>query len=219
MVRLAVFDWNGTILADMQAVVEGMNQELKVIDHRPITVREYQEIYDTPTVNMWDKLGVSRKKFEANRMEMAKIFHAYYEPRVARARTRSGARKTLAALQKAGVTSIVLSNHTMEGIYFQVERLRLSDYFKDILANEGPGMNHYQGKQERLAEYMRTYRHLPEKTIIIGDTVEEVRIGRNLGLKTACVSGGYNSLARLRHANPDILVNHLPDILKEIKEL
>lgn len=217
MIRLAVFDWNGTLLADFKAVVEGLNKELEVVNRPPVSAKDYREHYEVPTVQFFSNLGIGRKEFKAKRMEMARAFHAYYEPRVAK--VRSGARQTLQSLKKRGVICVILSNHTMEGIYLQLERLKLSPYFSAVLANDGIGLNHYEGKEARLRQYLTANNFLPSQTIIIGDTVEEVRIGRNLGLKTACLSGGYHSVTRLKQTKPDILVSKLPDMLERLKEL
>jgi phosphoglycolate phosphatase len=218
MVKLVVFDWNGTLLADFQAVLEGVEQELKVLGLPPMTAAAYRQHYDTPLVNFYKSIGVSAEEFEAKHMAIAKAFHAYYEPRVAKAHTRQGARKTLQFLKKQGIACVIVSNHTMEGIYFQLERLKLTDYFDAVLANEGIGLNHYEGKQARVHHYLRDNNFLPSQTAIIGDTIEEVRIGRNLGLKTVALTGGYNSITRLRKAEPDVLIHKLPDIVNVIKE-
>src|SRR4051812_29992427 len=113
MIKLAVFDWNGTLIADTPAVVEGVNREMAVIGRNPITIRDFREYYDTPTSHMFEGLGVSLAVFEKNRMAMSHAFHAYYEPRVARAHTRKGARQVLESLKKDGIRCILLSNHTM----------------------------------------------------------------------------------------------------------
>ncbi|MEK7594052.1 MAG: HAD hydrolase-like protein [Patescibacteria group bacterium] len=219
MMKLAVFDWNGTLLADTLAVLDGVNHELAFINHPPITMRQYREFYDTPLIKFMEKIGVDKELFEAKGMGMARAFHAYYEPRASKLRTRAGVRQTLDTLLEADVRCIILSNHTLEGVYLQLERLKLSKYFSEVLANEAQGMNHYQGKQERLQQYMADTNFKASQAVIIGDTDEEVRIGRNLGLKTVSITGGHNSTRRLKQAKPDVLVSRVPDIVGNIKEL
>lgn len=219
MIRLAVFDWNGTLLADATAVVEGVNKELEVLGQPPITLATYRQLYEIPTVNFYQKLGVPAAEFKAKSPAMAKVFHEYYEPRAARARTRHGARELLDHLARKGVTRVILSNHTLEGIYFQLERLGLTHHFEAVLANEAIGMGHFKGKRERLVDYLHETGVDPAKAAIVGDTVEEVKIGKELGMKTIAITGGYNATNRLRQAKPDALVTSLLQIKEAVEEV
>src|SRR4051812_10012686 len=119
MIKLAVFDWNGTLLADTQAVVEGANKEFAVVNIPPITVSQFREYYKVPLTDYYQKIGITAEMHRTNSAEMAKAFHSYYEPRVARARTRAGTKEILMKLKKDKIRCVILSNHTMEGIYLQ----------------------------------------------------------------------------------------------------
>jgi phosphoglycolate phosphatase-like HAD superfamily hydrolase len=212
MIKLAVFDWNGTILADTQAVVEGVNKELEVVGHPPITVGIYRNYYDVPIVNFYKEIGIDPAVLKAKSVEVAEAFHTFYEPRVARARTRSGARKMFDTLADRGIKKVILSNHTMEGIYLQLERLKLTHYFESVLANDNKGAAYFKGKRDRLHIYLEQHKIEPSKVAIIGDTIEEVRIARDLGAKTVCITGGHNSTSRLKQAEPDAIIHKLVDL-------
>ncbi len=218
MIKLVIFDWNGTLLADTGPVVEGTNKELQVLGLPPITVRDYQRLFEVPMAKFYKHFGVSKELFREKSTEMAKAFHSFYEPRVARARTRSGARTTLKSLDTKGYSKIILSNHTVEGIYFQLERLKLSTYFDSILANDVLDGAHFKGKQHRLEEYIKSNGINPSSAIIVGDTIEEIQIGKSMGLKTVSITGGYNSTKRLKAAKPDVLVHSLHEIIQIIEE-
>lgn len=219
MIKLVAYDWNGTLLADLTAVVEGVNKELEVINGPNITTEDYQRLYDSPTSKFFQKLGLTAEEVKANSRKMATAFHSYYEPRVVRARTRSGTKKTLSEIKRMGISQIILSNHTLEGIYSQLHRLKLESYFKTVLANDAIGKNHFGSKQERLATYLAEYGVSPKSTILIGDTVEETAIGKELGTRTVSITGGYNSTQRLRNAKPDYLINKVSELIKIVDEL
>lgn len=218
MIKLAVFDWNGTLLADTKLVVDGFNKEISLVNHRPITIKEFQHHYHMPTVNLIKSLGINLETFKKHRLEMSHAFHSYYEPLAAKARTRHGTRQTLARLKERGINCVILSNHTTEGIYLQLERLKLANYFDDVLANEGIGMNHFTGKQERLKAYLAKEGYDAKKVLIVGDSIEEVHIGQNLGLLTAAITHGCTSTQRLKESRPDAVINKVTDILEVIKE-
>jgi phosphoglycolate phosphatase len=219
MIKLAVFDWNGTLLADTQAVVEGANKEFAVVNIPPITINQFREIYKVPLTDYYQKIGITAEMHRANSAEMAKAFHSYYEPRVARARTRAGTKEILMKLRKDKIRCVILSNHTMEGIYLQLERLKLTDYFETVLANEVIGGAHFKGKKDRLVEYLRLHKIQGSQAVIIGDTEEETHIGHALKMHTVAITGGYNSTGRLKAAQPEFLIHKITELSQIIKDL
>lgn len=219
MIKLAVFDWNGTLIADTQPIVEGVNKELEVLGRSPITVDIYRKYYDVPIANFLENIGVDPNVIKEKSKEASEAFHAYYEPRVARVRTRVGAREALGHLARKKIDMVILSNHTMEGIYLQLERLKLTHYFDTVLANDEKGAEYFSGKLHRLQAHMQSHNIAPSEVIIIGDTVEEVRIARDLGIRVACITGGYNSTQRLKQAKPDSIIHKLTDLPPALEKL
>lgn len=218
MIKLAVFDWNGTLLSDTKLVVDGFNKELSHLNYPPVTIEHFRQVYQMPSVRLLKNLGVDEATFKKHRLKMTASFHAYYEPLAAKARTRQGTRQTLATLKQQGVTCVILSNHTMEGIYLQLERLKLGHFFDDVLANEGIGMNHFTGKHQRLKHYLAENDYKSDTGFIVGDSTEEIHIGQDLGLNSISITGGCTSAKRLRLANPDVVIHKVTDILEVIKE-
>lgn len=53
----------------------------------------------------------------------------------------------------------------------------------------------------------------------IGDTREEVEIGKELGFKTVALTGGNNSTKILRSAKPDFLIHSLVELKEILKAL
>jgi phosphoglycolate phosphatase-like HAD superfamily hydrolase len=220
MIKHAFFDWNGTLIADTAPIVEGVKKELEVYGHPAITVRQYRENYDVPISDFLVKIGVKREVIEEKGLEAAKVFYAYYEPRVAKAHTRKGVRQALDALGRKDIRRAILSNHTLEGINLQLARLKLDHLFEAVLANGGQLDNVlYEGKEQKLLKYL-TKNQIPELEVaIIGDTVEEVRISRNLGLKSVIIAGGHNSTKRLKEAKPDALIDRFDQLLDALEGL
>lgn len=219
MIKLAVFDWNGTLIADAKALYEGVNKELAVFDLPPITLQQYRELSEIPVINFYKKFGISEKVFRAKSDAVAQAFHSYYEPRVAKVRTRSGARALLDNLHRKKIVRIVLSNHNVEAISLQLQRLKLQHHFEAILANDTLTGSHLVGKADRLKKYLQTSPIKPSEVVIIGDTPEEIQIGKKLGVKSISITGGYCTEQRLRTAGPDSLVHKLRDIENVIKEM
>ncbi len=143
--------------------------------------------------------------------------HEHYEKRAANVRLRKGARKLLEFIKKNEIEAVILSNHTHEGIESQLSRLKIKKYFSDILANNKETALLSRNKQERLINFLKTKKIKSTKVIIIGDSPEEVEIGRKAKITTVAITNGFYSTSRLKKAKPDYLISNLEEVIKIIK--
>lgn len=218
MIKLVVWDWNGTLFDDTRAVLKAANAtEVPMLGLPPVTVEQMRESYEVPIIKAYENLGVDPQFFREKSPEISPLFHKVYEPLAAKARTRPGAAKALSALRHKGIAEIILSNHTLEGIYFQLSRLKFTEYFSDVLANDNTSSAHHAGKQHRLEMYLENKHYAPNEVAIIGDTPEEVRIGKALGLHTISVSGGMCTRTRLVAAKPDYLISSVKQVVNVVE--
>jgi len=75
------------------------------------------------------------------------------------------------------------------------------------------------GKTARLETYLASSHVQPHEAFIIGDTGEEITIGKQLGLKTVAITGGMYSTKRLKAAKPDVLISSLHDLMDSLEDL
>ncbi len=220
MIKLVAFDWNGTLLADTQTVVDSTNVELKTLFKKSTTLKEYRENFVIPVVEYFKGLGIDPLLLEKHHEESAQIFSREYESRVNRCRTRFGAKELLHRLKSQKIKSVIFSNHTAERITEQTDRLKITNYFGGILGNSHIGDAYtIKGKERRLIEYIAKNKINPSQILIVGDTDEEIIIGRDMGAKTAAITGGHSTTKRLRAQKPDFLINSLTEIMGIIKKL
>ncbi|MFC1648232.1 HAD family hydrolase [Nanoarchaeota archaeon] len=220
MIKLVVFDWNGTILADARLSWKADDIIFEKFGNGQISFKQFQDTFEIPVNIFYEKNGLSQEKAEANLEEIRETFHNTYEELAKHARTRHGARKLLKWLQKNNIPAVLLSNHTVTGIDHQIKRLKIDNYFAAVLANSTRGdAFHSATKTEKLRKYMETHSYKPEEVMIVGDTVEEYEIGSEMGLKTTLITDGYHSLERLKKCNCDYLINKLPELTKILGEI
>ena len=95
-----------------------------------------------------------------------------------------------------------------------MERLDLTDYFDEVLANTERGATVVgNNKMQRMANYLEANRIQPASAVIVGDSTEDIRIGKTLGMRTIALNGSYFSTRRLREQNPDHLISTLNDVI------
>ncbi len=129
MIKLVVFDWNGTLIADTLACMAAYNHVLNIFGGREVNLKTFRSTIILPVIDFYIKHGCKRIELLQNSKKLGEIFHAYYESRVLKLRTRRNARKLLEWLYKHNIESIILSNHTEKGIKSQLQRLHIEKYF------------------------------------------------------------------------------------------
>lgn len=213
MIKLVVFDWNGTLLSDTRACLAATNEVLKLFKKKPLTLQAYRATINAPVIEFYVQHGIKRDHLVENTQELSHIFHTFYEKRAQHCRTRAGARATLIYLKRHNIQGIILSNHTVAGITTQLKRLKLDGAITTVLANSAlDTVVHGKNKLEKLQAYLRKEGIKPHETLIIGDSTEEIEVGKALGLTTVALCHGYYAEHRLRALHPDYVLGHLGEL-------
>lgn len=194
------------------------NAVIKAFGGKPFNLKEYRESFVIPANEMYLQRGCRKEELLKNPEKVAKIFSEAYEPKANSCSTRKNAKKLLNFLKKKNISSIILSNHPTDKILNQLKRLGIAGFFKAVLGNESQENSvKERNKQERLDKYLKRKTKKPGQIAIIGDSPEEIEIGKNLGLKTIAITGGYCSAERLRKSNPDFLIRGLIEVINKVK--
>ncbi len=220
-IKLIAFDWNGTILADTNANIRANSLTLVKFKLRPISLAHFQKTFEIPVKNYWLKAGFDIKFFNKNFTKINRIFHSNYEIQAKHCRTRGGVKTTLEWLEGQSIVSIIYSNHTIFDINKHLIRLKIKKYFATTLARmEGDRSHlHNRSKADKLKNYAKKNKLKPSEIISVGDTEEEIEIGKQFGYHTVALAGGWNSIARLKKHHSDFLINNIKDLIRIIKKL
>ncbi|MDO8428565.1 MAG: HAD family hydrolase [Candidatus Diapherotrites archaeon] len=213
MKKLFVFDWNGCLLADTKICWKANNYVLEHFKRKPISLKRFQETIVVPIQEFYKLNGFTEKEVQTIGPQISKIFHEKYAQTAKNCRTRKGTVELLDWIRKQGSTAIILSNHHLQELEQQLKRLNLRDYFSEIFANSDQHeVVLRKNKQEKLENYLKTQNIGKKDIVILGDSVEEIHVGKHLGITSIAVTGGNYSKARLLAEKPDYLVNHLMEV-------
>lgn len=182
MVDHVVWDWNGTLLADVDAVVEasraglaaaGRPQELDLERYRSTFRRPlrafYEELVGEPVGPVeWDALGTA--------------FARHYDEAEPHLPLSDGALAALERLDDAGVTQSLLSLHADTELRATLARRDLLDRFVRV---DGDRRRDGGGKATALAEHLDALGRSPADVVLIGDTVDDALATAAVG--TGCV--------------------------------
>jgi len=136
-----------------------------------------------------------------------------------------GLKNSLQILYDSGVKMILTSSWSAtektKGILKKHEML---DYFTYVFTADDVSKitNIYQTKLELMSKSFSILGTNPDKTVVVGDTYQDVRVGKELGVKTIGVLTG-SSLFRKKFQNlkPDLIIDsaaNLPEVLNPLSE-
>lgn len=220
MIELVAFDWNGTLFADTFVIFQADNQALKAIGYPSVSFTDFLKHFDVPVKNYYLSLGIPKKVLDDKNRLMSDTFHKYYEQKAIKIRTRAHTRLILEWLKKVKIPAVIISNHTKQRIIEQTNRLKITHFFQEIIGNyEIYSAMHARNKKERFSDYLKTNKINPKDVILIGDSLEEIQIAKELGTLSAAITHGNVSTARLKAAKPDYLISDLGNLINIIREI
>lgn len=216
MIQLVTWDWNGTLLADTEACMDADNHVIETFGGKPLPRNEYSRVFDFPTLEFNCNQGADKYAMIEN--DFAGVFHKYYEQRASKCRTRRGAREVLSWVHRKSIDSVILSNHLKSEIIQQLQRLNIEEYFSEVLANEDKKSNAIgNNKIQKIHDYLSNGNYNPSQTVIVGDSPEDIGIGKELGMRTVGITDGYFSTSRLKASKADFLISNLNQVIKIVE--
>jgi phosphoglycolate phosphatase len=112
----------------------------------------------------------------------------------------AGAGETLRRLKAEGWRMAIATGKSRPGVEAIVDMHGWADLFQSThCADDGPGKPH----PAMLLQAMRACGAGPAQTIMIGDTVHDVRMAKAAGVRAQGVSWGFNTAAELNAAGAD----------------
>ncbi|PIZ50848.1 hypothetical protein COY27_05710 [Candidatus Woesearchaeota archaeon CG_4_10_14_0_2_um_filter_33_13] len=220
MIKLVIFDWNGTIIADTEAVREADNYLIKKFGGKKPTYQEYVATECNSSIEFYVRYGCKNKELKSNLKLAGQLQNEFYEKRAANIRTRKGTKELLTWLSKKKISSIILSNHIEKSIHYHLKRLQLNQYFSHVFAhNLQDGFLRPHNKIKKMKYFLLTNQLDSKEVVVIGDSPEEIRAGKELGAVTIALTNGCHSVNKLKKVNPDKIASNLKECIDIIKKI
>lgn len=190
-----VWDWNGTLLDDVEVSIEAMNRVLERYGLARLNRERYRDIFCFPVRDYYEKAGFDfqRVDFEKPAMEFIGEYYSLVEA----AGLAAGAAEVLERFSARGIRQIIISASERESLVGQVRRLGIEDRFTDILGID----NHFAASKTELAlKWIYDNKIDRNEVVFIGDTLHDIEVASAAGCVCVPVSCGHQSEEVLRTA-------------------
>ena len=186
--KLLIWDFNGTILDDVDLCLALENEMLMERGMPMISLDWYLEHFSFPIRRYYEMMGYT---FETESYErVSEIFMERYNARYDQCPLREGVLDVLKAVRRAGIPQTLLSVTQQDDLVRQATKLGAASYFTEMLGQVDI-MGH--SKVDRAKEYIARIRIDPRDALFIGDTDHDAEAAKAVGCPCALLLGGHQS--------------------------
>ena len=208
VMKTVIWDFNGTILDDLQLCLDIENQMLLKRGMRAgYTVNEYRDLFCFPVIEYYYKLGYT---FENETYEDISVeFNDLYDRGFNTCTLVEGFEELIRESIEKGYRNVILSASRHEALVDQCHQLHIAHYFDEIL-----GMDNAlaASKVEMAKRWMENSDVRPEECLYIGDSDHDYETAEALGIEN-CV------LAACGHQSYEVLRRKTDNVVHSLKEV
>ena len=185
-----VWDWNGTLLDDLDIVIEALNVGTARFGVEPIDPDGYRDHFTRPVRSFYASL-FGRPISDMEWDQLNKSFHEEYYARVTRASLTPGALDAIDRIRGLGWSQSLLSMSVHDYLLEVVSTHGITEHFVTVA-----GIRSTTGglKAAHLRTHLQTIGESPGDVLLIGDTPDDAAAARDVGAGIVLYDGGSHHL-------------------------
>lgn len=188
-----IWDWNGTLFHDIDAVLGATNAVFAPYGLDPLTVEQFRAGYTRPIWTAYERfLGRPLRDGEWEQLDVA--YHENYHRLMTSCELDAGARTALRDWHTGGGTQSLLSMWWHDRLVPTVTDYGIAGLFRRIDGLQGAGGG---PKAECMAAHVSALVLDPAETLVIGDSVDDADAAAAVGASAVLFTGGMTSRAEL----------------------
>lgn len=211
MIKLCVFDMDGTVVNTIGDISGAMNRSLATLGYEPHDEEEYCRMIGDGMVVLCKRAvdGASDEIIE----KLINLYKKdYLENCCVKSVVYEGMLEVIKELKKAGIRCAMLSNKPHEQVMKIAEKLFPEGLFDEILGKT----DDFPAKPapDSLLYIMEKLGAKAEETVYIGDSDVDIKLGKSVGVYSVGVAWGFRGEEELKGENADYIAYKADDLLK-----
>jgi len=208
--RHLIWDWNGTLLDDVEDCLAVLNDMLKKRGLRPLSHQQYRELFNFPVLDFYQQIGFDFKAESFD--DVAREYHAGYARRLPDCRLHPGAQQILRAAADAGYTQSLLSAYPQTALENALNFFQVGAWFVRVV-----GLDDYyaHSKLENGKRFIKELKIDPNQILLIGDTLHDFEVAGAMGTDCVLLTSGHQPRRRLQSCGAR-LFDTLMDLQKNL---
>ena len=200
MIRNIIFDWSGTLVDDLPAVLQATNHVFEQAGGREWSLEEFRAEFRLPFTEFYDE-----HLADVPMPQLEEWFHAKFREAQDSVVALPYAEAFLQFVLDAEIKTLLLSTIHHEHFLIQTGKVGFSEYIQHPYTN-------VWDKKTRIHEILAEHGLLPNETMFIGDMQHDIDTAKHADVISCAVLTGYNRLEQLRASEPDLIVENLGEL-------
>ena len=199
-IRNIILDWSGTLADDLGPVLEATNEIFRHYQKPVWSLDEFREKFYLPFPKFY-----AEHLPELVLADLDERYHASFQVLQNGISLLPHALDFLDYLRARELPTFLLSSIHSEHFEAQGGRLGVKNYFTRVYTQA-------LDKRKVILHLLAEHELDASETIFIGDMVHDIETARHAGVMSCAVLTGYDSLEKLKNANPDLLFRNLSEV-------
>ena len=207
-----LWDWDGTLVADVPHVVNMNNLVLEQFGYRHTSEEEYRAKFRHPVHEYYYDLGVTAEDFH----KIAKVWNKAYVDGFDCVPLTDGAAEAVRRFKEAGHKQVIISASQVDQLRAQVEHFpALRGMFDEVL-----GLNNQLAvsKVHLAVDYLARTGEKAEDCVFIGDTTHDAETAKAIECRCFLIEGGHQERSVLNTAENATVVSSLKEAAELLEE-
>ncbi len=200
-----LFDWDGTVVDSAELGLIAFQKSFAALGlefHQPT----YETAYSPNWYSLYEAMGLPQDKWA----HADELWIQHYGEQTAK--PIAGATGTIRELARKGYVLGVVSSGSDCRVRREIDELGFEALFQTVVCNEQ--MTQKKPYPEGLETAMHRLNVSPSACCYVGDSPEDIEMGRRAGVMTAGVRSSYPTSWKLSIAKPDIFLTSFSELTK-----
>lgn len=212
--QMVLIDVDGTLVDSVPDLAYCVDEMLKTIGMKPHGEAEVRHWVGNGVERLVRRALIGQLEGEPDDVLFAKaypIFMALYKDNTSkRSSLYPGVKEGIDYLRDAGYKLGCVTNKAAEFTHPLLKDLGLFDYFQSIVS--GDTLEKKKPDPMPLLYSAETLAVLPENSLMLGDSISDVKAARAAGFQIICMSYGYNHGVDIRDSKPDAVIDSMVEL-------
>ncbi len=207
-----LWDWNGTLLNDMNLCIRSMNKLLKKRRLPLLCPDRYLQVFTFPVKEYYSQLGFdfNKEPFEIP----AEEFIVHYNEGISQVPLFNDAVDILTWFRNLGKQQYIISAMEHDALMQSVKERNILDYFHKVT---GISDNLAFGKITIAKQLIMEQNINVSRSLFIGDTTHDAEVAQDIKVKNLLISRGHQHYERLKKTGNPVMYS-LSDIINFLEK-
>jgi phosphoglycolate phosphatase len=215
--ELIIFDFDGTLINSIPDLATAVNAMLTQYDLPGIDIDRVASFVGNGAATLVRRaltLAMQDKELTDEFFAEAFAFYlsAYKDVSCQKTFTYPGVMETLQYLDKKGYQMVICSNKPFEYMEPILDFLSIKPYFHSWIGEDS--LSEKKPHAAPLLHLVNVMHTTVEKSIVVGDSKNDILAAQNAGMQSVGLTYGYNYDEDITDYGPSIVLNHFSDLQK-----